>query len=115
VVSDGFCRCSFWRRSFGKITHFFDLIGRMKPVIPYRFAQETAIAFILAFRRDYGAGLMICRRRLLDARQLTVAVVTLTCLSCALPSSGHAERKGKPGFGGHCVRQSLGVVALRPE
>jgi len=67
----------------GKITHFFPiLIGWMKPVMAsIGLPQETAIAFIFGFfRRDYGAaGLYDLQTQgLLDARQLTVAAVTLT-------------------------------------
>jgi len=67
----------------GKITHFFPtLIGWMKPVMSLiGLPQETAIAFIFGFfRRDYGAaGLYDLQTQgLLDARQLTVAAVTLT-------------------------------------
>lgn len=67
----------------GKITHFFQtLIGWMKPVMALiGLPQETAIAFIFGFfRRDYGAaGLYDLQTKgLLDARQLTVAAVTLT-------------------------------------
>jgi len=67
----------------GKITHFFQtLIGWMKPVMALiGLPQETAIAFIFGFfRRDYGAaGLYDLQTKgILDARQLTVAAVTLT-------------------------------------
>ncbi|RQW87223.1 MAG: ferrous iron transport protein B, partial [Geobacter sp.] len=58
------------------------LIGWMKPVMAsIGLPQETAIAFIFGFfRRDYGAaGLYDLQMQgLLDARQLTVAAVTLT-------------------------------------
>jgi len=67
----------------GKITNFFQtLIGWMKPVMAIiGLPQETAIAFIFGFfRRDYGAaGLYDLQTQgLLNARQLTVAAVTLT-------------------------------------
>jgi len=67
----------------GKITNFFQtLIGWMKPVMALiGLPQEAAIAFIFGFfRRDYGAaGLYDLQTQgLLDARQLTVAAVTLT-------------------------------------
>ncbi|MDD2318509.1 MAG: ferrous iron transport protein B [Geobacteraceae bacterium] len=67
----------------GKITNFFQtLIGWMKPVMALiGLPQETAIAFIFGFfRRDYGAaGLYDLQTQgILDARQLTVAAVTLT-------------------------------------
>jgi len=67
----------------GKITNFFQtLVVWMKPVMgAIGLPQETAIAFIFGFfRRDYGAaGLYDLQTKgLLDARQLTVAAVTLT-------------------------------------
>jgi len=67
----------------GKITHFFEVaIGWMKPVMALiGLPKETAVAFIFGFfRRDYGAaGLFDLQEKgLMDARQLTVAAVTLT-------------------------------------
>jgi len=67
----------------GKITHFFQtLVGWMEPVMAaIGLPRETAIAFIFGFfRRDYGAaGLYDLQTKgILDARQLTVAAVTLT-------------------------------------
>lgn len=67
----------------GKITNFLQVIvSWMKPVMAViGLPQETAIAFIFGFfRRDYGAaGLYDLQAGgLLDARQLTVAAVTLT-------------------------------------
>lgn len=67
----------------GKITNFFQsLIGWMEPVMAsIGLPKETAIAFIFGFfRRDYGAaGLYDLQTKgILDARQLTVAAVTLT-------------------------------------
>ncbi len=67
----------------GKITNFFQtLVSWMKPVMAViGLPKETAIAFIFGFfRRDYGAaGLYDLQTKgLLDARQLTVAAVTLT-------------------------------------
>jgi len=67
----------------GKITGFFEkLINAMTPVMAsIGLPKETAIAFIFGFfRRDYGAaGLYELQNKgLMDARQLTVAAVTLT-------------------------------------
>ena len=67
----------------GKITHFFEtVVGWMKPVMAaIGLPSETAVAFIFGFfRRDYGAaGLYDLQEKgLMDARQLTVAAVTLT-------------------------------------
>ena len=67
----------------GKITHFFQIaIGWMKPAMTaIGLPEETAVAFIFGFfRRDYGAaGLFDLQEKgLMDARQLTVAAVTLT-------------------------------------
>jgi ferrous iron transport protein B len=67
----------------GKITNFFQtLVSWMKPVMAViGLPKETAIAFIFGFfRRDYGAaGLYDLQTKgLLNARQLTVAAVTLT-------------------------------------
>ena len=67
----------------GKITNFFQtLVSWMQPVMAaIGLPKETAIAFIFGFfRRDYGAaGLYDLQTKgLLDARQLTVAAVTLT-------------------------------------
>lgn len=67
----------------GKITDFFStLIEWMSPVMALiGLPREAAIAFIFGFfRRDYGAaGLYDLQTGgLLDARQLTVAAVTLT-------------------------------------
>lgn len=67
----------------GKITHFFQtLVEWMEPVMAaIGLPRETAIAFIFGFfRRDYGAaGLYDLQTKgILDARQLTVAAVTLT-------------------------------------
>jgi ferrous iron transport protein B len=67
----------------GKITHFFEIaIGWMKPAMAaIGLPKETAVAFIFGFfRRDYGAaGLFDLQEKgLMDARQLTVAAVTLT-------------------------------------
>ena len=67
----------------GKITGFFDkMIAAMTPVMAsIGLPKETAVAFIFGFfRRDYGAaGLYELQTRgLMDARQLTVAAVTLT-------------------------------------
>jgi ferrous iron transport protein B len=67
----------------GKITNFFQaLVLWMKPVMAaIGLPKETAIAFIFGFfRRDYGAaGLYDLQTKgILDARQLTVAAVTLT-------------------------------------
>ncbi len=67
----------------GKVTNFFQtLVLWMKPAMAaIGLPQETAIAFIFGFfRRDYGAaGLYDLQTTgLLDARQLTVAAVTLT-------------------------------------
>ncbi|GFE60385.1 ferrous iron transport protein B [Geobacter sp. AOG2] len=67
----------------GKITGFFEkLITAMTPVMAsIGLPRETAIAFIFGFfRRDYGAaGLYELQTKgLMDARQLTVAAVTLT-------------------------------------
>lgn len=67
----------------GKITGFFaKMIDAMTPVMAsIGLPKETAVAFIFGFfRRDYGAaGLYDLQTKgLLDARQLTVAAVTLT-------------------------------------
>jgi ferrous iron transport protein B len=67
----------------GKITGFFEkLITAMTPVMAsIGLPKETAVAFIFGFfRRDYGAaGLYELQTKgLMDARQLTVAAVTLT-------------------------------------
>jgi ferrous iron transport protein B len=67
----------------GKITGFFEkLINVMTPVMAsIGLPKETAVAFIFGFfRRDYGAaGLYELQTKgLMDARQLTVAAVTLT-------------------------------------
>ncbi len=67
----------------GKITGFFDkMIVAMTPVMAsIGLPKETAVAFIFGFfRRDYGAaGLYDLQAKgLMDARQLTVAAVTLT-------------------------------------
>ncbi|MBK5275707.1 MAG: ferrous iron transport protein B [Desulfuromonadales bacterium] len=67
----------------GKITHFFPLIVRwMEPLMAaIGLPKESAVAFIFGFfRRDYGAaGLYDLQEKgLMDARQLTVAAVTLT-------------------------------------
>ncbi|HEX9022547.1 MAG TPA: ferrous iron transport protein B, partial [Geobacteraceae bacterium] len=67
----------------GKITHFFStLVDWMTPVMAsIGLPRETAVAFIFGFfRRDYGAaGLYDLQTKgLLNARQLTVAAVTLT-------------------------------------
>ena len=67
----------------GKITGLFGkLITAMSPVMAsIGLPRETAVAFIFGFfRRDYGAaGLYELQTKgLMDARQLTVAAVTLT-------------------------------------
>ena len=67
----------------GKITGFFEkMITAMTPVMAsIGLPKETAVAFIFGFfRRDYGAaGLYDLQAKgLMDARQLTVAAVTLT-------------------------------------
>ncbi|GAC1465434.1 MAG: ferrous iron transport protein B [Desulfuromonadaceae bacterium] len=67
----------------GKITGFFaKMIVAMTPVMAsIGLPKETAVAFIFGFfRRDYGAaGLYDLQAKgLMDARQLTVAAVTLT-------------------------------------
>jgi len=67
----------------GKITNFLQVVvSWMKPVMALiGLPQETAVAFIFGFfRRDYGAaGLYDLQTSgILDARQLTVAAVTLT-------------------------------------
>jgi len=67
----------------GKITNFFQVIvGWMEPVMAsIGLPKEAAVAFIFGFfRRDYGAaGLYDLQTKgLMDARQLTVAAVTLT-------------------------------------
>lgn len=67
----------------GKITGFFEkMINAMTPVMAsIGLPKETAVAFIFGFfRRDYGAaGLYELQSKgLMDARQLTVAAVTLT-------------------------------------
>jgi ferrous iron transport protein B len=67
----------------GKITGFFGkLITAMTPVMAsIGLPRETAVAFIFGFfRRDYGAaGLYELQTKgLMNARQLTVAAVTLT-------------------------------------
>ncbi|HEX9078079.1 MAG TPA: ferrous iron transport protein B [Desulfuromonadaceae bacterium] len=67
----------------GKITGFFEkLVDAMTPVMAaIGLPRETAVAFIFGFfRRDYGAaGLYELQTRgLMNARQLTVAAVTLT-------------------------------------
>jgi ferrous iron transport protein B len=67
----------------GKITGFFEkLVTAMTPVMAsIGLPKETAVAFIFGFfRRDYGAaGLYELQTKgLMDARQLTVAAVTLT-------------------------------------
>jgi ferrous iron transport protein B len=67
----------------GKITGFFEkMITAMTPVMAsIGLPKETAVAFIFGFfRRDYGAaGLYELQTKgLMDARQLTVAAVTLT-------------------------------------
>ena len=67
----------------GKITGFFEkLVNAMTPVMAsIGLPKETAVAFIFGFfRRDYGAaGLYELQSKgLMDARQLTVAAVTLT-------------------------------------
>lgn len=67
----------------GKITGFFEkMVSAMTPVMAsIGLPRETAVAFIFGFfRRDYGAaGLYELQTKgLMDARQLTVAAVTLT-------------------------------------
>ncbi|OGU00515.1 MAG: ferrous iron transport protein B [Geobacteraceae bacterium GWC2_48_7] len=67
----------------GKITGFFEkLVTAMTPVMAsIGLPKEAAVAFIFGFfRRDYGAaGLYDLQTKgLMDARQLTVAAVTLT-------------------------------------
>jgi ferrous iron transport protein B len=67
----------------GKLTGFFEkLITAMTPVMAsIGLPRETAVAFIFGFfRRDYGAaGLYELQTKgLMNARQLTVAAVTLT-------------------------------------
>lgn len=67
----------------GKITHFFEkMVDWMTPVMAsLGLPRETAIAFIFGFfRRDYGAaGLYDLQTKgIMNARQLTVAAVTLT-------------------------------------
>lgn len=67
----------------GKITGFFEkMINAMTPVMAsIGLPKEAAVAFIFGFfRRDYGAaGLYDLQTNgLMDARQLTVAAVTLT-------------------------------------
>jgi ferrous iron transport protein B len=67
----------------GKITNFFEtMVNGMSPVMAaLGLPKEVAVAFIFGFfRRDYGAaGLYDLQTKgLLDARQLTVAAVTLT-------------------------------------
>ncbi len=67
----------------GKITGFFaKMVTAMTPVMAsIGLPKETAVAFIFGFfRRDYGAaGLYDLQTKgLMDARQLTVAAVTLT-------------------------------------
>lgn len=67
----------------GKITHFFEkAVDAMTPVMgALGLPRETAVAFIFGFfRRDYGAaGLYDLQSKgLMNARQLTVAAVTLT-------------------------------------
>ncbi|KAB0666223.1 ferrous iron transport protein B [Oryzomonas japonica] len=67
----------------GKITGLFEkLVTAMTPVMAsIGLPKETAVAFIFGFfRRDYGAaGLYELQTKgLMDARQLTVAAVTLT-------------------------------------
>lgn len=67
----------------GKVTNFFErLVEMMTPVMAsIGLPKETAVAFIFGFfRRDYGAaGLYDLQSKgLMDARQLTVAAVTLT-------------------------------------
>lgn len=67
----------------GKITGFFEkMISAMTPVMTsIGLPKEAAVAFIFGFfRRDYGAaGLYDLQTNgLMDARQLTVAAVTLT-------------------------------------
>jgi len=67
----------------GKITHFFEVVvGWMEPLMTaIGLPKESAVAFIFGFfRRDYGAaGLFDLQEKgLMDARQLTVAAVTLT-------------------------------------
>ena len=67
----------------GKVTGFFaKMILAMTPVMAsIGLPKETAVAFIFGFfRRDYGAaGLYDLQSKgLMDARQLTVAAVTLT-------------------------------------
>jgi ferrous iron transport protein B len=67
----------------GKITHFFETcVDAMSPMMAaLGLPREVAVAFIFGFfRRDYGAaGLYDLQTKgLLDARQLTVAAVTLT-------------------------------------
>ncbi len=67
----------------GKITGFFEtLVNAMTPIMAsLGLPREAAVAFIFGFfRRDYGAaGLYELQvKGLMDARQLTVAAVTLT-------------------------------------
>jgi ferrous iron transport protein B len=67
----------------GKITSFFEkMVDALTPVMALLgLPKETAVAFIFGFfRRDYGAaGLYDLQTKgLLNARQLTVAAVTLT-------------------------------------
>lgn len=67
----------------GKVTGFFEkMIIAMTPIMAsIGLPKETAVAFIFGFfRRDYGAaGLYDLQTKgLMDARQLTVAAVTLT-------------------------------------
>jgi len=68
---------------FGKVTYLFDkMIAWAEPAMAaVGLPREAAVAFIFGFfRRDYGAaGLYDLQTQgLLDARQLTVAAVTLT-------------------------------------
>jgi ferrous iron transport protein B len=67
----------------GKITHFFEkMVDWMTPIMAsLGLPKETAVAFIFGFfRRDYGAaGLYDLQTKgIMNARQLTVAAVTLT-------------------------------------
>ena len=67
----------------GKVTGFFEkAVDAMTPLMAsLGLPRETAVAFIFGFfRRDYGAaGLYDLQTKgLMDARQLTVAAVTLT-------------------------------------
>jgi ferrous iron transport protein B len=101
----------------GKITGFFEkMIAAMTPVMAsIGLPKEAAVAFIFGFfRRDYGAaGLYELQTQgLLDARQLTVAAVTLTLfIPCIAQFLIMKKERGWKVAGGIGVFVSLAAFA----